>query len=382
MALGFMACEGPDYGTKPNTTIASLGTPESNEIWFTTSDGAPLMNIDTSAFDVPVAEILYSEYSVSVIRFEGNVTSIGANAFDGCFNLFNISLPNSVTEIGSRAFLDCKNMMGLTLGSGLRSCGDRAFDGCYNITSLHIPSIRSWCNISFASMTSNPLYYAGAITIEGEKIRNFTISSGVKSISQYAFAGYSTLTSITIPTSLESIGTNAFIECEGLSKVLVESVELWSNIDFENELANPLSIAGEIYRIDRMSLKEELVTELSLDANLAIKPRTFVGCTSITSLTTGDTVEIIGLEAFRGCVALKTISLGSNTAEIEAKAFMGCRVLERVECLALYPPLLNSNVFAFNAENRIFAVPSEALQSYLSNEQWSKYAENIEPITE
>ena len=63
-AFALFACEEPDYGSTPNTTIASLGTPENNEIWFTTTDGKTLLNLDEEAFDVAVADILYNEYGI------------------------------------------------------------------------------------------------------------------------------------------------------------------------------------------------------------------------------------------------------------------------------------------------------------------------------
>lgn len=321
--LAFVGCTKPDYGTTPNTTITSLGIPENNEIWFTTSDDMPLQNLDITAFDVPVADVLYSEYDVNIIRFEGDVTTIGDNAFNGCHNLFNISLPNSITTIGEKAFYNCKNMECLTLGHGLRNCGYMAFDYCINLHSLHIPSVKSWCNITFASLTANPGYYSQRITIEGERIRDFIIPSGVKSISPYAFAGNSYLSSITVPSSIESVGANAFVECDGLERVMVESLERWSNIEFENEQANPLWIAGNIF------LNGVLVTDLLLKTTTTIKSRAFINCTSISSLI-AESVETIGLEAFRGCTELASVALGNDITEIGEKVFTGCRSLNNI----------------------------------------------------
>ena len=92
LAFALVACEEPDYGTTPDTTVASLGTPENNEIWFTTTDGKVLLNLDETAFNVAVAEVIYSEYDINVIRFAGEVTTIGEGAFEECTNIFNLSL--------------------------------------------------------------------------------------------------------------------------------------------------------------------------------------------------------------------------------------------------------------------------------------------------
>jgi hypothetical protein len=55
--------------------------------------------------------------------------------------------------------------------------------------------------------------------------------------------------------------------------------------------------------------------------------------------------------------------------------------LKSVTVLATQPPLLgDGNVFAYNADNRKFRVPSEALNAYLSDAMWSAYADSIETI--
>lgn len=324
LALGLAACEKPDYGTTPNTTIASLGTPENNEIWFITTDDAPLRQIDASAFNCKIADIIYSELGINIIRFESDVTTIGERAFDGCHNLYNISLPNSVTEIGAKAFYDCKNMECLTLGNSLRRCGSMAFDGCFNLYSLHIPSVRSWCSIAFESKTANPAYYSQSLIIEREKIRHFNIPSGVTSISKYAFAGNTLLASITIPASVKEIGADAFVECDGLRSVTIESLKAWCSIDFGNEQANPISLAGTL------NSKDGVVTDLSLDSVDEIKAQAFIGCNSLRSVSLGNATQKIGMEAFRACSELASITLGDGITEIGEKAFIGCCSLNNI----------------------------------------------------
>ena len=142
VALALIGCEKPNYGTTPDTTIASLGTPPNNEIWFLTNNNEEPIAIDESAFDVAIESIEISELGINTIRFAGALTTIGEEAFYNCHNLFNVSLPNSVVTIGDRAFAECKNMECLTLGDGVRNCGVQAFDYCINLYSLHIPSVR------------------------------------------------------------------------------------------------------------------------------------------------------------------------------------------------------------------------------------------------
>ena len=373
LALGFVACNKSDYTPAPDLTIASLGTPENNEIWFTTVDGWDLRALDKTAFNTPVSEVVNSEFDIGVIRFEEAVTEIGDNAFNGCHNLFNISLPNSVTTIGERAFYDCKNMECLTLGGGLRNCGIEAFEGCYNLRSLHIPSIAMWFRIAFASKKSNPLYFTENFIITGEKIRELNTPDGVETIHDYAFIYNTYLESVNISRSVKSIGKDAFEGCENIKKVNTESVKSWCGIDFKNELSNPLSIAMTLYE------NGAVVSRIDLTNTSHIYSYTFINCTSLKSFSSDNTLEEIGVDAFRNCSALQSVSLGNKLIAIGKQAFWNCEILDKIVCQATTPPTLgNSSTFGRNAEGRKIYVPAASVDTYKSS--WSTYADDIYAI--
>ncbi len=375
LALAFASCLEYEYGGMPDTTIPSLGTPDNNEIWFVTTDGRELVSLDMSAFDAPISDVIYAEEGVNVIRFAEKVTTIGDEAFRGCTNIFNLSLPNSVAKIGKRAFYDCKNMECLTFGEGLTRCEEMAFDGCINLLYMHIPSIYNWCRISFESPTSNPLYYTQSFMIDGERVRNMNILPAIQHISDYAFYNNSYLTSVNIPASLQTVGKKAFYGCDGIEKVDIKSISAWCAIEFEDEVSNPLTIAQVLY------LDGKKVTNLSLSAVEEVAQYTFMNCTTIKSLEADNTLTNINTDAFRNCSALTSVSLGSGVEEIDEQAFWNCAVLKSVTCRALTPPTLDGEgVFELNATNRKFYVPSEALELYKSDDMWRQYSADIEAI--
>lgn len=65
----------------------------------------------------------------SLVVPEG-VTRVGANAFDGCFDLASLTIPRSVTTIGSYAFNYCTSLTSLTIPGSVTSIGQQAFYGC------------------------------------------------------------------------------------------------------------------------------------------------------------------------------------------------------------------------------------------------------------
>ena len=374
LLLSLTACEEKVYGTIPSILIPSLGTPEENEIWFTTTDERGLYAMDPTAFNTEIDDIEYTtDYDMSIIRFKEPLTTIGDDAFNGCTNLFNISFPNTVTKIGKRAFFDCKNIECVTLGAGLRNCDSLAFDNCINLHSLYISSIMDWCKISFESKTANPAYYSQALIADKDKIRQLNIYDKVTSISKFAFCDNIYIDTVIVPSSVQSIGEDAFDNCTGIAKVEINNLTKWCSIEFGNENANPLSIAKSLYS------NGVAITDLSIDKAESISAQAFISCSAIRTLTIGNATKKIGAEAFRACPSLTEVTLGKNITEIEGRAFMGCDALNKVTCYAVVPPTLaDKYVFSYNAKARKIYVLSSALDAY--KEAWSEYADSIVAI--
>jgi len=66
--------------------------------------------------------------------FAEGVTSIGANAFDGCGNLVDVSISGSVRDIGEGAFFGCTNLYAVGIPAGVTNIGNWAFAGCNRLT--------------------------------------------------------------------------------------------------------------------------------------------------------------------------------------------------------------------------------------------------------
>ena len=59
--------------------------------------------------------------------------------------------------------------------------------------------------------------------LNGELVTDLVIPDGVTEIKDYAFSGFSSLTSVTIPNSVTSIGEYAFDGCRALTSVTIGS---------------------------------------------------------------------------------------------------------------------------------------------------------------
>ena len=187
--------------------------------------------------------------SLTSIAIANSVTSIGKFAFEGCLGLTSViipngmtslenyvfsncsgltsvTIPNSVKSLGTHAFQGCKGLTSITIPNSVTSIGYYTFENCSGLTSVHIKDLEAWCNIvfrrtSYDKRTSNPLFYAKHLFMDGTEIKNLVIPNSVRSIKTDAFTGCSGLTSVTIGNNVTSIGDNAFYGCSGLYSVTI-----------------------------------------------------------------------------------------------------------------------------------------------------------------
>ena len=113
-------------------------------------------------------------------------------------------------------------------------------------------------------------------------LTNITIPNSVTSIGQEAFADCTGFTSINIPSSVTSIGSCAFLGCTNITLMTI-----------------PSSVTSISYGL-------------------------FKGCTKLASVVIPHTVTSIGEQSFYGCSSLSSINISNSVTSIGENAFYGC----------------------------------------------------------
>lgn len=141
-------------------------------------------------------------------RIEGlPVTVIGEDAFNRCYDLINVSIPEGVTTIGDFAFQFCSNLTTISIPDTLVTIGDSAFDSCYKLTDITLPA-----GIS---------HIGGSAFVNCDSLISISIPEGITAISDFTFYACDNLTSVLIPESVTSIGYRAFFYCDSLTAISI-----------------------------------------------------------------------------------------------------------------------------------------------------------------
>lgn len=141
----------------------------------------------------------------SKIKREGKtyvVTEIGAMAFDDCYKLKSIKLPDSVTTIGESAFARCYKLESVNIPDGVTKIEDQTFLECINLKSIEIPS-------GVTKIGLEAFYLC-------ERLTSIKLPDGLTTIEDSAFEMCYGLTKVKIPESVTEIGEDIFDRCDNL----------------------------------------------------------------------------------------------------------------------------------------------------------------------
>lgn len=222
--------------------------------------------------DTVIADSAFKDCkSIESITLPDTVTSIGSSAFRGCKSLRSLKIPASVTEIQSYTFYDCLALSSVEMSAQIRTIGARAFENCYSLLSIKIPaSVTGIAEEAFADCVKLVEVYnlssmtmavgtdthgkiaknakvintsdatASILTKQGDfvfledgdalsliaytgKDTVLTLptlaDSKTYGIANYAFYYGTSITQVTIPAGVTSIGAEAFYGCSAITSV-------------------------------------------------------------------------------------------------------------------------------------------------------------------
>lgn len=144
------------------------------------------------------------------------------------------------------------------------------------------------------------------------------------------------ITSVTLPNTITSIGNAGFLSCESLTKIVI-----------------PNSV-------------------------LTIGPSAFSGCKNLSEINFPEALYSIGSYAFSGCTSLKNIVIPEGVSKIGSYAFNGCTSLEGVYTYVNEVFATGTKAFQ-GCTNAVLYGKEELLDTYRQTEDWSVLT-NVEAL--
>ena len=320
----------------------------------------------------------YNCSALTSISLSDTLRSIGNVAFYGCTRLNDIPVPESVAEIGlsafyntgfynnrdnwhdgalyaglylvrvdnayftdagefsikantisvsERAFEDCVGITKVFIPISVKTIGSDAFSGCKNLEEVeYAGGVSDWFAITFVNTLSSPMYYAKRMRISGEENSTLKLPENITSIPAGTFKGNTVITSVVIPSTVTSIGDEAFMDCINLvdisfddDRVTYMGKDAFFNTGFykaEKNWVGGILILDECHILATDDTFDQ--TSYAIDDGIRTISAGAFAKRNITELTVGLGVVWFGAEAFN-VSALQSVTFNNISGTWFAK---------------------------------------------------------------
>ena len=302
--------------------------------------------------------------SLKSVTIPDGVKALEYNVFKGCTSLESAVIGNSVTNIKAGVFGSCSNLTCVTIPSSVTEI-EAAFEGCAALKEVCISDLAAWCRIKFDIgnnyTSSNPLYVADRLVLNGKTVTDLVIPPSVDQIWNCTFSGHKGFKSVTLPASVKGFvrgwsqgGTDEywglFEDCTGLERANLPGIEYLGEEAFagcsrlkEVNLGNSLKVISSKDFYGCSSL-----TQIAIPASVTfVHDNAFLGCTNITKatvpgwqcnipfgkvtdVTISDGTTYVRDYAFRGLANLTSVTIPASVHTIGKNAFRNCSSLKSV----------------------------------------------------
>lgn len=278
----------------------------------------------------------YSCVNLQRISFPDSIEVIGRSCFNGSTKLDNIELPPNLKTLSFQIFSGCTNLKNIKLPENLESIDDEALIGT-SIVEIKLPSNvskivsgRSFSNTLQIIDTSENNYFEFKNSILYSKnMKNlvFAISSAtsinietsVETISTGAFANCNNITTINIPSKVKSIGVGVFTN-SNLKMITVDS----ENTNFITDESGNLYSTG-YKNLYRFFGKGDVVIHEGVENILR---GAFINDKSITSITLPDSYIGNTTTGWATFPSLNYLYLPKNVDTIRKETYQNIKKIE------------------------------------------------------
>lgn len=341
----------------------------------------------------------FSDSCFTKIIISDNVTSIGAQAFNGAQNVTSIVIGDNVTHIGDFAFTTKFNAkLDITLGKNVSYIGNYAFgSNVHKSIELYISDLKAFLNMEmYSDSDSDNIFYSFQyfdLYLNGELLNELVIPDGVSSIKDGRFYGCRHIESVTLPKGVISIGSQAFYNCSNIESIHLPEglVSIGDSAFCGCDKMSDITIPESVTTIGKNAFGGEsfpVENDIRYADTYAIEAVAFYR----SELSFREGTRFISSHVSSNSSIVKVI-IPASVIAIDGYAFAFLETLSEVYCKATTPPTATNwaqgwnddgsfdywGAFEHNDPNRKIYVPTESVEAYKAADGWKEYADAIEP---
>ena len=168
-----------------------------------------------------IGDKVFSVSKLKLIELPNSLKCIGDEAFNSCYSLKELVIPDSVVKIGKGCFSYCENLKHIELPNSLKYIGDEAFYSCKSLKDIVVPDsvveIGKGCfscceKLESITISNNVTVLKDDTFSSCKSLKTIIIPNGIVEIGKHCFA-YTDMETINIPASVKEVKDGAFWNC-------------------------------------------------------------------------------------------------------------------------------------------------------------------------
>ena len=284
-------------------------------VGFNAESGVTMVELSENI--VGIADYSFA-YDTELLSIEGtsHVRYIGEGAFMDCEGLKQVRLNRNITKIAPFTFAQCIALTDVgELPMRIDEIGDYAFFQCDSLQSIDLSS-------TLVKRVGAYAYYSC------EAAQNIVLPEGLTEIGPYAFY-HNTVTELSIPDSVTSIGSHAFTLSEGLTSLAFgeeSKLEYIGDYAFRSSTKlQTLVLPDSLETIGYAAFFQCGLTDVNFGSGLKqIGGCAFAMNANLPAAQLPQGIEYIGDCAFLYCFSLRSVVLPESLSYVGSYAFYGC----------------------------------------------------------